>query len=54
MAINISTITINASVQKVWDIITKPELVKQWQFGSDLITYWKLVITLSLAICSPT
>lgn len=40
MATNISIITINASMQKVWDTITKPELVKQWQYGSDLITNW--------------
>jgi uncharacterized protein YndB with AHSA1/START domain len=42
MARNISTITINASVQKVWDTITKPELVKLWQYGSDLITTWEI------------
>ncbi len=40
MAFNISIITINATMQKVWDTITKPELVKQWQYGSDLITNW--------------
>src|SRR6185436_10736137 len=42
MATNISTIFIKAPVQKVWDAITKPELVKQWQYGSDLITDWKV------------
>jgi uncharacterized protein YndB with AHSA1/START domain len=42
MARNISTITINAPVQKVWDTITKPELVKLWQYGSDLITTWEV------------
>jgi uncharacterized protein YndB with AHSA1/START domain len=42
MPINISTINIKASIQKVWDAITKPELVKQWQYGSDLITDWKV------------
>lgn len=41
MATNISTIKINASVQKVWDTITKPELVKLWQYGSDLLTTWE-------------
>jgi uncharacterized protein YndB with AHSA1/START domain len=41
MAINISKITINASIQRVWDTITKPELVKRWQFGSDLLTTWE-------------
>ncbi len=41
MAKNISTIKINAPVQKVWNTLTKPELVKQWQYGSELITNWK-------------
>ncbi len=40
MAINISTILIKANIQKVWDCVTKPELVKRWQYGSDLITNW--------------
>jgi uncharacterized protein YndB with AHSA1/START domain len=42
MATNISTVIINAPKQNVWDAITKPEAVKQWQFGSDLITDWKV------------
>jgi uncharacterized protein YndB with AHSA1/START domain len=42
MAINISIIKINAPIQKVWDTITKPELVKLWQFGSDLLTTWEV------------
>ena len=42
MATNISIIKINASRQKVWDTITKPELVKLWQFGSDLHTSWEI------------
>ncbi len=42
MANNISTIFIQAPVQKVWDALTKPGLVKQWQYGSNLITDWKI------------
>ena len=42
MPTNISTIKINASTQKVWDTITKPELVKLWQYGSDLLTTWEI------------
>jgi uncharacterized protein YndB with AHSA1/START domain len=42
MARNISTIKIEASAQKVWDALTKPEFVKQWQYGSSLITDWKV------------
>jgi len=40
MAINISTIRIKAEPEKVWDALTKPELVKKWQYGSNLITDW--------------
>ncbi len=42
MATNISIIKINASKQKVWDTITKAELVKLWQYGSDLLTSWEI------------
>jgi uncharacterized protein YndB with AHSA1/START domain len=42
MATNISAVKINASLQKVWDILTKPEFVKQWQYGSELMTDWKV------------
>lgn len=41
MATNISTIKVKATAEKLWDVLTKPELVKQWQYGSDLITDWK-------------
>lgn len=41
MATNISTVTVNAPIEKVWDALVKPELVKKWQYGSDLITDWK-------------
>ena len=42
MATNISKITINATIQKVWDTLTKPDLVKLWQYGSDLQTSWEI------------
>lgn len=42
MATNVSRISINAPSQKVWDTLTKPELVKLWQYGSDLQTNWKV------------
>lgn len=42
MAINISKITINAPTQRVWNALTKPELIKLWQYGSDLITNWEV------------
>ena len=42
MALNISIIKINAPIQKVWKTVTEPEMVKLWQFGSDLITTLKV------------
>jgi uncharacterized protein YndB with AHSA1/START domain len=42
MATNISIIYLDAPIEKVWNTLTKPELVKQWQYGSDLITDWKI------------
>lgn len=42
MATNISRITINAPTQRVWDALTKPELVRLWQYGSDLVTDWDI------------
>jgi uncharacterized protein YndB with AHSA1/START domain len=42
MPTNISRIKINAPIQQVWDTLTRPELVKQWQYGSELITDWSI------------
>lgn len=42
MATNISAVTINAPIAKVWEALTQPELVKKWQSGSDLLTDWKV------------
>lgn len=42
MAKNISTIVLNAPAERVWYVLTQPELVKQWQYGSDLITNWNV------------
>lgn len=39
--INYKTI-INASVNKVWDALTNPEIVKQYFFGTELVTDWKV------------
>lgn len=33
--------TIKAPVEKVWEALTKPELVKQYFFGSDQKTDWR-------------
>ncbi len=42
MATNISKITIKASTEQVWDALTNPEKVKQWQYGSELTTDWNV------------
>lgn len=36
-----STVRIRAPASKVWSALTVPELVKQWQYGSDLLTTWE-------------
>ena len=42
MKTSTSKITINAPTERVWDVVTKPEMVKQWQYGSDLLTDWSI------------
>jgi len=42
MATNISKLTVNASPESVWDALTRSEKVKQWQYGSELTTDWKV------------
>lgn len=37
-----ASIVIRAPRAKVWDAITKPELVKQYFFGTSLVTDWTL------------
>jgi uncharacterized protein YndB with AHSA1/START domain len=34
--------TINAPVSKVWDALTKPDLIKQYLFGTEVITDWQV------------
>jgi uncharacterized protein YndB with AHSA1/START domain len=37
-----STVQIVAPRRKVWLALTRPDLVKQWQYGSDLLTTWEV------------
>ncbi len=32
--------TINATPEKVWEALTKPEIVKEYLFGTNLVTDW--------------
>ena len=36
-----SIVKIQAPASKVWRALTVPDLVKQWQYGSDLRTTWE-------------
>lgn len=35
-------ISINAPVSKVWDALTKPEIIKQYFFGTEARSDWKV------------
>ena len=37
-----STLMIKAPLNKVWDALINPELVKQYFFGTDLVTTWQV------------
>ena len=37
-----SSITIAAPIEKVWEALTTPEIIKQWFFGVDTATDWKV------------
>lgn len=34
--------TIQAPISKIWDALTKPEHVKEYFFGTNLVTDWKV------------
>jgi uncharacterized protein YndB with AHSA1/START domain len=36
------TIHINAPASKVWDALTNPAIIKQWLFGTNVISDWKV------------
>ncbi len=35
-------ITINTPASKVWDALTKPDLIKQYLFGTEVATDWQV------------
>jgi len=41
MNTQISSIVINAPATRVWEALTKPELVKKWQYDTDVTTDWQ-------------
>ena len=36
------TINLNVGAFKVWDALTNPEMIKQYLFGTEVITDWKI------------
>lgn len=36
-----TSVTIDAPASKVWDALTRPEMIKQYLFGTDVTTDWK-------------
>lgn len=41
-----TSISINASIAKVWDALTNPEQIKKYFFGTETISDWKVGSTL--------
>ena len=37
-----ATIRVNAPTSKVWDALTKPNLIKQYLFGTEVTTDWQV------------
>ena len=37
-----ATVTINAPAAQVWEALTNPKLIKQYLFGADVISDWKV------------
>ena len=37
-----AAIIINASASRVWDALTKPDLIKQYLFGTEVATDWQV------------
>lgn len=33
---------INAPISKVWGALTKPELIKKYMFGTNVVSDWKV------------
>lgn len=36
------SIEINAPISKVWDALTNPEIIKEYLFGTETVTDWKV------------
>ena len=36
-----TSITINAPIQKVWDALVNPDIIKQYMFGTNVVSDWR-------------
>ena len=36
-----ASITINAPIARVWEALVNPDMIKQYMFGTDVVTDWK-------------
>ncbi len=39
--IAVAAVTIDAPINKVWDALTNPEVIKQYMFGTNVISDWQ-------------
>lgn len=37
-----SNINIQSTPEKIWDVLTKPENIKEYLFGTEVLTDWKI------------
>ena len=37
-----AAVSVNATPQKVWDALTQPQLIKQYLFGTEVSTDWRV------------
>jgi uncharacterized protein YndB with AHSA1/START domain len=36
------SIVINANLERVWNVLTNPEIIKEYLFGTETVTDWKV------------
>src|SRR6476469_1983945 len=40
--VDTASTTIDAPIERVWDALTNPELIKQFMFGTEVVSDWKV------------
>ena len=36
------SVVINANLERVWNVLTNPEIIKEYLFGTETVTDWKI------------